>query len=854
MKNKSFTHGFAVLICFSVILTSVMFAGVVSSFAATPTSGDAGRDVTWSYDSAAKTLTLSGTGPTYDFRATSIGSNKKAPWESYKSSITKVIVNEGITVLGDYSFYNCTALTSVQLPSTLTAINGSGTMEVSYGCFQNCTSLKTITLPSSLQTIGNCAFKGCTSLRLIKFPDSLTTLSYAAFCDCTALTTVTYGTGLTSTGVNAFYNSGVKKINFSSSITSIDIWSFFNTKIVELEIPEQITSIGTRAFSDCTFITNVTVYNRDCTFNGIIGEDPFNGSNQELVIHGHSNSTAQTYAEEHGYAFVSIDSCVHANTHTETTVEPTCVATGISTIVCDDCGEIVRTTTLDALGHTYEETASDDQTQANGHIYRTYTCSVCSDSYTAPEHQAAAEGSITDYVWVDGYFTYTNTSTCTAAGYERYVCTVEGCSRTENHLITLPGHNVVNWTVTKQPTCTDTGTRVGKCSECNETVSETLPAAGHTLDANNPVFIDDQTETDGHIYKTCACSVCGETGLVTEHSAWIDGRYTPNMIVTVTCTVNGLERDTCDICGETRDVTITAVGSHDFQIYSTTEATCTVRATTVYKCTQCGNQYTSYGDALGHDYIKSSNENLLPTCTEDGYDQYYCSRCSSSKREVVAALGHTPDEGSYTTTKEATCETEGAGGGHCMICGENYTEVIPALGHEYENATRAIENKPGHSYVTPTCVRCGYTQPSTISHDQWIEGYYTTQVVNEPGCIVSGNTLDTCTICNTTRNTATEALGHSFAYSGSLNPSDGNMILQCRYCRIPITVPANEVMGSWTMDTFGQPPVRSTNPESSYLDANGDEVINAKDYALIMNTVKEYDQRKANGEFTKGNA
>ncbi len=848
MKYNNSKRILSLLFAFVMIFTTLFSLGSVPVFGATD-SGYAGEDITWSYDSGTTTLTLSGTGATYDFRATNLGSNKRTPWESYKPAITKVVVNEGITVLGDYAFYNCVALTSVQLPSTLTAINGMGTMETSYGCFQNCTALKLITLPNNLETIGTCAFKGCTSLRLIKFPDSLKELSYGAFCDCTSLATVTFGEGITNTGRNAFYNSGVKKINFSSTVTTIDSWCFFNTKIVSVEIPEQITSIGTRSFADCVFITDATVYNRDCEFKGITGEDPFNGSNQELTIHGYNGSTAEVYATTHNYAFASLDDCVHANTETVVITPPGCETEGTSNIVCSDCGEIVRTGVIEPTGHTYEETSSDDQTEANGHIFRTYTCTVCGNVYTSPEHQKAPEGSATDYIWVDGTFTYTNTSNCTTAGYERYVCNIEGCSQKENHLITSPDHNVTTWTEKTAPTCTEEGVKVGKCAECGTVVEEAIPPTGHTLDTENPISVDDQTDTDGHIYKECRCTVCGDTVLVKEHSAWIEGRYTPNILVAVTCTIDGRERDTCDICGETRDVVIKAVGTHDFVLESTVEATCTVRSSQTYKCTQCANKYTTYGDALGHDYIKSKSESVEPTCTEQGYDQLYCSRCSSSKREVVAAKGHRPDEDTYVITVQPTCEKDGEGQGYCTVCDIEYTEVLPALGHEYENITKSIDNKPGHSYVTPTCVRCGNTTPATISHDEWIEGYYTSQVVNEPGCIVKGNTVDTCTICNANRNVATDALGHTFNYTGSLNPINGNMVFRCRYCRLVSSFESDGVLKSWDMAKFLTAPGRAEAIQDTFLDANGDDCINAKDYAMIYNAHKEYLERAANGEF-----
>lgn len=141
----------------------------------------------------------------------------RAPWTSYKEKITTLVVEEGITSLGYYSFYNMTKLTKVSLPSTLTKIGGLGTVvsdEGSYGCFQNCTALEEITLPKNLTTINSCAFRGCTALKSITIPDSVTTIGNGVFAECTSLADVTYGSGLTETGDYAFWNAGVKRVTW----------------------------------------------------------------------------------------------------------------------------------------------------------------------------------------------------------------------------------------------------------------------------------------------------------------------------------------------------------------------------------------------------------------------------------------------------------------------------------------------------------------------------------------------------------------------------------------------------------------------------------------------------------------
>ena len=335
-------------------------------------------------------LTISGKGATKD--CGNVGSNQ-APWKDSRDKIKSIVVEEGITALGRYMFYKCEVAESVSLPSTLTAIGDTKYLE--YGTFVDCKALTNVTLPSKLQTIGHAAFKGCSSLKSIKIPDSVTTIGTSAFEDCTALSTVTFGTGVKVTGNMAFRNSGVSKVSFSSTITEISPWSFYGCKFVNLEIPETVEKISIRSFANCTALQSVTVNNANCVFDGIGqadasgGKDPFNGSQQSLIVRGHSGSTAQTYAKAKGYTFQSIDDCDHSSTHEVITLEPTCTTAGTTTQVCDNCGFVVSETQLPAKGHSYETVNTENN---NGHTYDYQKCSACNDEKTVITHNAFVEG------------------------------------------------------------------------------------------------------------------------------------------------------------------------------------------------------------------------------------------------------------------------------------------------------------------------------------------------------------------------------------------------------------------------------------------------------------------------------
>ncbi len=806
-----------------VLILSVLGGAEVVGMGASATSGSCGTHATYTYNTNTKTLTISGTGAVDDYRRAS-----SAPWYDFKSEMTTLIVNEGITQLGTLDFYLCTSLTSVSLPSTLTTIKG-GTLN--YGAFRECTALTSITLPSGITTLDDMVFRGCSALTSISLPGTITTLGLGVFEDCTNLQTVTFGEGMTTTGVETFKNTGVKYVNFSSTITTISGWTFFNSRIESIEIPESVTAIGTRAFADCTHLTDVTVYNPNTEYQGIIGEDPFNGSEQSITFHGHSGSTTQTYAENKNYIFLSIDPCDHLSTHEVITLEPTCTDTGITTQVCDSCGFVVSTADIPANGHTWGLTATDDRTNprdqnCDGHIYRSYECSVCHDTMTEIEHVN----------WVEGYYDYTNTATCTRPGIETYTCLVTDCGEVERNIASAGNHTVSNWTITIQPTCTEPGERTGQCEKCYETVTEEIEPLGHDLQ-----YIDefDNTDEDGHTYEIYYCRDCEEQILVPTHVSWVEGYYETETIVAPKCVIDGVGRDLCQVdgCGAARAVVLPANGEHDWYVTSTVEPTCTNAGATYYACHNCNLTKQERNEALGHDYVLDQANSLAPTCTVDGYEFYVCSRsgCTSSKRVVLPATGHTPVDGSYVEISAATCTTDGECSGICSVCGENYDVVIPALGHDMQNIETPIPSKPGHVMSTPTCSRCGKTETATMVHNEWLEGCYTTQVVTQGSCTIARITRDTCNYCGLTRTETTPAPGHAYSYTGQ--NETGYLTYLCATCDNTVAYNPTAIMELWRTSYINHSPSEYTLGYT--LNLNNDGYINAKDYSLLKRAVAE---------------
>ncbi len=156
-------------------------------------------------------------------------------------------------VIGDYAFSDCSSLTSLTLPSSVTSIGGHA--------FEKCSGLTSLTLPSSVTSIGEFAFRYCSGLTSLTIPSGVTTIDYYAFADCRGLTSLTLPSSVTSIGGHAFaWCSGLTSLTLHSSVTSIGDYAFaWCSGLTSLTLPSSVTSIGGHAFESCSGLTSLTL-------------------------------------------------------------------------------------------------------------------------------------------------------------------------------------------------------------------------------------------------------------------------------------------------------------------------------------------------------------------------------------------------------------------------------------------------------------------------------------------------------------------------------------------------------------------------------------------------------------------
>ncbi|MBR5716238.1 MAG: leucine-rich repeat protein [Bacteroidales bacterium] len=148
----------------------------------------------------------------------------------YFQKITSVVIEDGVSSIGQFAFYDFIRMASLSIPNSVTKIGNAA--------FYNCVRLASLDLPSNLTEIGNGAFYGCDALTSIEIPSGVNIISPVLFFNCTGLTSVTIPDGVTEIGNAAF--------ECCSSLATITI-------------PSTVTSIGDAAFEWCTSLTSITV-------------------------------------------------------------------------------------------------------------------------------------------------------------------------------------------------------------------------------------------------------------------------------------------------------------------------------------------------------------------------------------------------------------------------------------------------------------------------------------------------------------------------------------------------------------------------------------------------------------------
>lgn len=280
------------LILFSIMPT-VTFAATLVVDSGDCSGGGLGNKVAWTFYSDG-TLAITGAGNMINW-GRAVPRWTLPPWYEYRERIKTAIIEDGVTSIGGAAFYNCTNLTKVEIPNSVTEIGAGGSRGYT---FYKCSSLAEITIPDGVTYISDYAFAetaltsvvipdsvtamgsmygrnfyNCTALKSVTLSKNMSRVSKAAFSDCTSLTDVVIPEGIREIGTGAFVGcESIPGVILPDTVEKIGDSAFGRCKsLKEITVPNMLQQIGDNAFNSCTVLEKLEIPNSVTS----IGHDAF---------------------------------------------------------------------------------------------------------------------------------------------------------------------------------------------------------------------------------------------------------------------------------------------------------------------------------------------------------------------------------------------------------------------------------------------------------------------------------------------------------------------------------------------------------------------------------------------------
>lgn len=430
-------------------------------------------------------------------------------------------VPEGVVTISDRAFNSCPEISSVTLPQSVAYIG-------SYA-FYECGKLIDIDLPKSVETIGEGAFADCSNLESIVIPDGIISVNNATFRNCYRMSSVVLPSGIVEIGDEAFENCyRLRRIELPDDLIVIGKWAFYNTGLSQLTLPKGLIAIGDSAFRSCIISALKVPDSVDYIGSGAFAECSW------LVK-----------AElPDGFSLINSETFLWCERLTE--------------IILPDSIKMVGDSAFSNCVSLTDVNYKGTQDQWNKVVIKDNNKPLLDAAmhYKYHEHRLR---------------TKTIPATCTADGEEYNVCEICGNTIGTVKVLKATGHSWQDdFTVDKEATCTEAGSKSVHCNNCSATRYST------------------------EIAKK-------------EHTPVEDAA------VAATCTEDGLTAGShCSECGTvlTTQKPVSAIG-HKYTS-QTTDATCTAAGKTVYTCSVCRNSYSETIPAKGHD--DKNNDGICDIC------------------------------------------------------------------------------------------------------------------------------------------------------------------------------------------------------------------------------------------------
>ena len=201
-------------------------------------------EISWNYNELTKTLTISGTGNMDNYTGFS-----KAPWLQHKYEMQTIVVEDGVTSIGDYAFAQCTKVTDLSLPDSI--------INIGYAAFYGCSSINEIIIGDNVKVVDDYSFFNCNSADTLMLGSSVDEIGAFAFAQCEHL--------------------------------------------FEVVVPKSVGTVEKGAFKACYAMTYIEFENSSCSI-----ADYEETICENATIYGLANSTASDYASKYNRTFVTV--------------------------------------------------------------------------------------------------------------------------------------------------------------------------------------------------------------------------------------------------------------------------------------------------------------------------------------------------------------------------------------------------------------------------------------------------------------------------------------------------------------------------------------------------------------------
>jgi hypothetical protein len=261
-------------------------------------SGSCGTNVTFTLD-AKGTMTISGKGAITD--------HSRYDADEIRTTIKKVIINNGVTAIGKSAFNFCEYMKEISIPDSVTSIGDYA--------FADCFALKQITLPGKLKSIGKNAFINDYFTKTLTIPATVTSIDSTAF-EATGIVSFSVAEKNTkySSQDGVLFNKAKTELlcypssntrtsyEIPKSVTKIANQAFEAIeKLTSVTLPSNVATIGKDAFRYCYALKTVTIQNK----NASIGTNVFKDCGQ-LTLYGYAGSTTEKYASANKITFKAL--------------------------------------------------------------------------------------------------------------------------------------------------------------------------------------------------------------------------------------------------------------------------------------------------------------------------------------------------------------------------------------------------------------------------------------------------------------------------------------------------------------------------------------------------------------------